>query len=72
MSVKNKMKKESAQKKIKRGAIMAGVAVGMGATFILSSVISLFSKGAERREERKEKKEKTAGKGSGKGLDYSL
>mgnify|MGYP007076822439 FL=1 len=54
MSVKNKMKKESAQKKIKRGAIMAGVAVGMGATFILSSVISLFSKGAERREERKD------------------
>ena len=69
MSVKNKMKKESAQKKIKRGAIMAGVAVGMGATFILSSVISLFSKGAERREERKKK---TADKSSGKGLDYSL
>ena len=51
---------------------MAGVAVGMGATFILSSVISLFSKGAEKREERKEKKKKTADKSSGKCLDYSL
>ena len=59
MPEKNENKKnktDSGARKIKRGAIMTGVVIGMGATFVLSSVISLFSKGAEKREQRKQKK----------------
>ncbi len=53
-----KIKNDNGTKKIKRCAIMSGVVLGMGATFVLSSVLSLFSKGAEKRLERKERKAK--------------
>lgn len=50
-------KKDSGAKKIKRGAIMTGVVIGMGATFVLSTVINAFSKGAEKIKSKKEKEE---------------
>lgn len=58
VSQKNIDKRDSGSRKLKRGAIMTGVVIGMGATFVLSSVISLFSKGSEARSNRKAKKEK--------------
>lgn len=63
MSEKDVNKKDSGAKKIKRGAIMTGVVIGMGATFIFSSVASLVSKGIESSKKKKaEKQSKNAEK----------
>ena len=60
MSEKNSNKKDSNAKKIKRGAIMTGVVIGMGATFLFSSVASLISRGIESGKKKKaEKRGKT-------------
>lgn len=63
MSEKDVNKKDSGAKKIKRGAIMTGVVIGMGVTFIFSSVASLISKGIENGKKKKtEKQNKNAEK----------
>lgn len=63
MSEKDFNKKDSSAKKIKRGAIMTGVVIGMGATFIFSSVASLISRGIENGKRKKTgKQDKTAEK----------
>lgn len=56
MSEKNSNKKDSNAKKIKRGAIMTGVVIGMGASFLFSSVASLISRGIEKGQKKKTEK----------------
>ena len=53
MSEKNK--REAVKKKVRYGAVWAGVAIGVGATFAVSTVVDLVEKGLKKRSEIKEK-----------------